>query len=103
MPHLDTYGAFLFWLREEGVSWRTLRLMAAERPGKFLGRYLPELFGKVEKGHVGSLSILRRRRQTLRRGSLKTLAGWSPFEGITFLGGVSHTIVRGRIYPQADD
>jgi dihydroorotase len=103
MPHLDTLGGFLFWLREEGVSWRTLRLAASERPGKFLGRYLSEPFGRIEKGYTGSLTVLESRPQTVRRGALKTRSGWSPFEGCRFAGRVSHTVVRGKIYAHADD
>jgi dihydroorotase len=103
MPHLDTFGAFLFWLRDEGVSWRVLRLAAAERPGRFLSRYLPGLYGKVEKGYAGSLTVLRAGRRTVRRETLKTRAHWSPFEGCTFSGSASHTIVRGRVHPQLDD
>ena len=103
MPHLDTYGAFVCWLHAEGVPWQTLRLACAERPGKLLSRYLPALYGKVEKGHVGSLTILREEPETVRRNVLRTRAGWSPFEGCTFPGRVSHTIVRGKIYPRVDD
>jgi dihydroorotase len=103
IPHLDTYGAFVFWLLEEGISLGTILQACAEGPGKFLSRYLPHPYGKVEKGFVGSLSVLRRESQTIRRSSLKTRSGWSCFEGSTFPGRVTHTIVRGRIYPQIDE
>ncbi|MBI4601679.1 MAG: amidohydrolase family protein [Planctomycetes bacterium] len=103
VPHLDTFGAFVFWLLDEGVSLRAVRLAAAERPGRFLSQFLPDLYGKVEKGFVGSLTILRREPQVVRRSGLKTRAGWSPFEGQSFSGRVSHTIVRGKIYPQIED
>jgi len=103
IPHLDTLGAFTSWLRHEGVSSRTLRLVCAERPGKFLGRYLPTRHGKIEKGFVGSLTIFRDFPWTVRRSTLRTRAGWSPFEGRTFQGRVSHTIVRGKIHPILDE
>ena len=103
VPELDTYGAFVCWLKEEGVSWRTIREACSERPGKFLSRYLPHRYGKIEKGAVASLTILRHEKQTVRRSALKTRAGWSPFEGSTFPGHVSHTIVRGKIYPRIED
>jgi dihydroorotase len=103
MPHLDTFGAFVFWLLGEGVALHTIRLAAAERPGKFISRYLPGLFGKVEKGFIGSLTVLRRGEKTVRRQGLRTRAGWSPFEGCKFQGHVSHTIVRGKIYPQIEE
>jgi dihydroorotase len=103
MPQLDTVGAFVFWLRSEGIPWHIIRQACAERPGKFLSRYLPCLYGKIEKNFVGSLTILRAQRQTVRRTNLKSRAGWSPFEGCTFSGGVSHTVVRGKIYPQIEE
>jgi dihydroorotase len=98
VPHLDTFGAFLFWLLEEGISLRAIRMAAAELPGKFLSRYLPDRYGKVEKGFVGSLTVVRKTAQTIRRGELRTKSGWSPFEGREFQGRVSHTIVRGKVY-----
>lgn len=103
VPHLDTLGAFAFWLLEERVSLRTIRLAAAERPGKFLNRFLPTLHGKIERGYVGSLTILEKRPMTVRRQGLKTRSGWSPFEGCQFSGRVSHTVVRGRIHTQVDE
>ena len=68
-----------------------------------MSRYLSSRHGKVEKGFVGSLTVLEDRPVTVRRGSLRTRSGWSPFEGVTFRGRVSHTIVRGRVYPRVDD
>lgn len=103
VPHLDTFGGFVFWLLEEGVSLEGIRLAAAERPGRFFTRYLPQPYGKVEKGFVGSLTVLTRERATVRRGSMRTKAGWSPFEGVTFAGHVSHTIVRGQVHSAPKD
>jgi len=103
IPHLDTYGPFVCWLQEEGISLGAILAACAEGPGKFLSRYLPSPYGKVEKGFVGSLTVLRRESQTIRRSSLKTRSGWSCFEGFAFPGRVTHTVVRGRIYPQIDE
>ena len=47
--------------------------------------------------------ILRKERHTVRRGHMKTRAGWSPFEGYTLPGTVTHTVVRGKIYPRVED
>lgn len=102
VPHLDTYGAFIFWLIDQGVRLETIRQTAAERPGKFLSHYLPQSYGKIEKGYVGSLTILRRGSGVVRRSAIKTRAGWSPFEGVDLGGEVSHTIVRGHVYPAAE-
>lgn len=102
LPHLDTLGAFVWWLAEEGVSWATIREACAERPGRFLSRYLRGRYGRIEPGFVGSLTILRRGPHTVRRGELATRAGWSPFEGFTFPGRAGTTIVRGAVHPEID-
>jgi dihydroorotase len=70
--------------------------------------YLPQGsgcgFGRVEAGYLGSLTILDMQTPyTVRRETLRTKCGWSPFEGVTFPGSVRHTIVRGRVYPQVQD
>ncbi len=101
MPHLDTFGPFLFWLAGEGISWDILRRVAAENPGRILSRFQANRFGLIQEGAVGSLTILDSTRpETIHRSTLRTRSGWSPFEGLTFPGRVSHTIVRGRVYPQ---
>lgn len=98
IPHLDTFGTFLFWLHSEGISWQTIRRTCSERPGRMLNRYLPDLYGRIAEGFVGSLSVLRQKPRTIRRGDLRSKAGWSPFEGLEWQGQVSHTIVRSRVY-----
>lgn len=103
LPHLDTFGSFVFWLREEGVSWNVIREACSEKPGRFLSHYLPGRYGRVEPGFVGSLTILRKESHTVRRGALRSRSGWSPFEGCLFGGRVSHTVLHGRIHPQVED
>ena len=98
IPQLDTVGPFLFWLAEEGIGWQTIRKACCERPGQFMNRYGNTLYGRIEPGFVGSLSILERKSETVRREGLQTRAGWSPFEGISFPGRVACTIVRGEVY-----
>ena len=57
-----------------------------------------EKHGKIEKGYVGSLTILDTKKPILvTKKILKTKCRWSPFEGITFPGSVSMTIVKGKI------
>lgn len=102
IPHLDTYGPFLFWLREQGVTWTTIQRASSEAPGRSLSRFLPNRYGRIEAGFAGSLTVLDTRAPlTVRRGSLRTAAGWSPFEGWSCTGRVSHTIVRGKVYRQS--
>ncbi len=99
MPHLDHYGAFIFWLRDQGVSWEIIHKTACLNPGKFFSEYSPDRYGRIEPGFVGSLTVLNPNLgQTVRRSSVRSNAGWSPFEGYEFSGSVTHTIVRGRHY-----
>lgn len=99
IPHLDTFGVFLFWLREQGISWRTIVRAACEAPGSALSRFMPHPYGRLREGFVGSLTILDTATPvTIRRRALKTASEWSPFEGSTYPGRVSHTIVRGKVY-----
>jgi dihydroorotase len=100
VTHLDTLGAFVFWLLAEGLSLQAVARACAENPGRFISRFLPARHGKIAPGYVGSLTILKREGEIIRRSSLKTRAGWSPFEGRDFGGRVSHTVLRGRIFPQ---
>ena len=99
MPHLDTSGAFLFWLRDQGVNWETILDAACVRPGRTLARFFPGKRGVIEAGAVGSLTILNTRRPaTIDRNRLATRSGWSPFEGLTFAGVVAYTVVRGVLH-----
>ena len=69
-----------------------------------LKRALERLKGESVEYYQSLLAfIVQQKSQTVRRSSLKTRAGWSPFEGCTFRGLVSHTIVRGKIYPQIEE
>ena len=102
MPQLDTYGGFLAWLREQGASWRTLIQACSERPGEFLGSFLPRRFGRIETGYVGSLTILKLEPTVVERDQVQSRAGWSPFEGVAFPARVTHTIVRGVVFSQVE-
>ena len=98
LPHLDTFGPFLFWLaNDQGFSWDAIRRAAAENPGRLFTLFLGERFGVLEEGAVGSLTVLDpSRSETIDRASLRTRSGWSPFERVTFPGRVSRVVVRGR-------
>ena len=102
MPHLDTYGLFATWLmKEHDFSPQDIARVCAENPGTFLSEFLPERYGKIEKGYVGSLTILDTNKPTtVRAEDLKTKCRWSPFEGVEFPGSVVMTIIKGKKYAQ---
>jgi dihydroorotase len=97
-PHLDTFGPFLTWLLlEQGFTPQRIAAVASANPGAFVNPYQPEKFGRLAPGYVGSLTVLDLRRPTtVRRDELRTRCGWSPFEGLTFPGGVAAVFVRGQ-------
>ncbi len=97
-PHLDTYGAFVTWLLvEQGFSPERIAAVCSANPGAFVNRYRREKFGRLVPGYAGSLTVLNLRRPTtVRRDDLRTRCGWSPFEGMTFPGGVAAVFVNGR-------
>jgi len=97
-PHLDTYGAFVTWLLvEQGFSPERIAAICSANPGAFVNPYCRERYGRLLPGYVGSLTVLDQRRPTtVRREDLRTLCGWSPFEGMTFPGSVVAVFIRGQ-------
>lgn len=103
MPHLDTYGAFATWLRREhGFTPQDIARVCSYNPGQFVNQFLPEQYGKVEKGYVGSFTIIDPDSRTVvQRKDLQTKCGWSPFEGVEFPGSVQYTIHKGTVMYEA--
>jgi dihydroorotase len=95
VPLLDTYGAFATWLMaEHGFSAMDMARVCASNPGAFVG------YGVIEEGYVGSLTILDPDApHVVRREEMKTKCGWSPFEGYTFPGRVTYTVLQGKVHP----
>ncbi|MEM7231615.1 MAG: amidohydrolase family protein, partial [Planctomycetota bacterium] len=98
VTHLDTFGNFAFWLLREGFSYADLIRVCAQAPGKFFSRFLPDRYGRIDEGYVGSLTVLKREPQTIRRTDLRSRSGWSAFEGQSFDGRVTHCVVRGQLH-----
>jgi dihydroorotase len=97
-PHLDTYGPFVTWLLvEQGFTPERIAAICSANPGAFVNAFRDEKFGRLAPGYVGSLTVLDLKcPTTVRREDLRTHCGWSPFEGMTFPGGVAAVFVRGR-------
>ncbi|PIR96212.1 MAG: amidohydrolase [Candidatus Doudnabacteria bacterium CG10_big_fil_rev_8_21_14_0_10_42_18] len=100
MPHLDTYGPFVTWLMvEHGFTAFEISRVCGLNPGKFLGKFLGFKYGKIEKGCLGSFTVIDPGKPiTISSDNLKTKCEWSPFEGVTFPGSVACTIVKGKVY-----
>ncbi len=104
VPHLDTYGAFATWLMaEQGFAPTDIARICAYNPGVFVREFLGEEFGKgfgvVAPGYFGSLTIVATDAPwEVRRESVRSKCGWSPFEGFTFPGSVRYTVLQGRCF-----
>jgi len=104
VPHLDTYGSFTTWLMQEHAFMpQDIARVCAYNPGKFVNEFLPPLcgkgFGKIEKGYIGSLTVINPNEPiTITADKLKTKCAWSPFEGMAFPGRVKYTIIAGKVY-----
>jgi dihydroorotase len=99
-PQLDTYGSFATWLMEKhDFSPQDIVRACCQNPANFLNQFIVNKYGKIEAGYAGSLTILDLKKPiTINKDQLKTKAGWSPFEGITFPGSVKMTIIKGKIF-----
>jgi dihydroorotase len=107
---LDTYGAFVTWLLEQGVSPLTIAKVTAENPGDFHRQFLGtwrelssdyekfgEGFGYLKKNYSASFTVLRRNSPfTITKMSLATKVKHSPFEGVTFPGRVEAIYIQGK-------
>jgi dihydroorotase len=100
LPQLDTYGPFAAWLiKEHNFTAEDIGRVCSQNPATFMNQFVKEPYGKIEKGFVGSLTILALNKQILiTKEILKTKNKWSPFLGITFPGSVVMTVIRGQIY-----
>lgn len=100
MPHLDTYAPFVTWLmKEHNFSPSDIVRVCSENPASFVNNFSEQKYGKIEKGYVGSLTILDLEKPiTITEEKLKTKCRWSPFAGTTFPGSVKMTVIKGNVY-----
>ncbi|MBP9757866.1 MAG: hypothetical protein KBD06_04660 [Candidatus Pacebacteria bacterium] len=108
-PWLDTYALVCTWLMKvHKFTAQDIARVSAYNPGRFVNRYLKTQFkkqnfgkgfGEIEKGFMGSLTVLNTKKETLvRREDLQTKVGWSALEGMTLPGAVEAVFIRGNKY-----
>ncbi|NCF98929.1 MAG: amidohydrolase family protein [Planctomycetia bacterium] len=96
VPHLDTFGAYVCQLAEEGFPWEVLVERASTRPAELFGPFTGDTYGSLLPGALASLTITDTRSPwTLKRSGVQSRAGWSPFEDRPFPGKVIETVIRG--------
>ncbi len=108
-PWLDTYGLICTWLmRVHKFTPQDIARVSAYLPGQFVNRFLKTQyptrsfgkgFGKIEKGYMGSLTILNYKMMTkVDRANLKTKVQWSALEGITLPGALEAVFIGGVLH-----
>lgn len=107
---LDTFGPFVTWLMQEGITPHTIAKVACENPGLFFNQFLPswkkispifERFGKglgfVEAGYRANFTVLNLKRPMIvTKEHLRTKVGHSPFLNIRFPGSVEALFIGGQ-------
>ncbi len=98
-PQLDTFALIMTWLiKEHNFTPEDIARIASENPGNFINQFQNEKFGRIEEGYVGSLTVLNINKPTeFTRSNVKSKAGWSPFENITFPGSVAMVMHKGVV------
>lgn len=99
VPHLDTFGPFVTWLiQRHEFRPKDIARVCSFNPGKFFSRFSKNKYGLIAEGYAGNLTVLNLNKPTaVTKQMLKTKCAWSPFEGETFPGSVSATIIKGKI------
>lgn len=100
-PQLDTYGLVATWLmREFDFTAQDILRVCSKNPGKFISKFTEIPFGEIKEGYAGSFSVIDLKTNTkVTKEILKTKCGWSTYEGFSFPGRVTHTIIiKGKVY-----
>ena len=106
-PWLDVYAPMVVELmKKHNFTSKDIARVTAYNPGNFVNQFLGNQFknknfgkgfGKIEKGYVGSLTVINTNKpQIITRDNLQTKVGWSPLEGRKFDGGLEAVVVRGQ-------
>lgn len=107
---LDTFGPFVTWLMEQGISPQLVAKVASENPGDFYNQFLPSwskispIFSRMGKGtgyirpgYRANFTVLNLKRPlTVTKEKLKTKVSHSPFMDVTFPGQVEALFIGGK-------
>ncbi len=99
MMNLDTYGNFATWLMQEHkFTPQDILRVCSLNPANFFNKFSKHKYGKIAAGYSGSLTIVDMTKPAfVEAAKLKAKVGWSQFEGVTFPGSVTVTIIKGTI------
>lgn len=107
---LDTYGAFVTWLIQDGMDPKLVARITSENPGIFFNQFLSSWkkispvfsemgkgVGFLEEGFRANFTILNLNKPlTVTREFLKTKVQHSPFMDVTFPGQVEALFIGGK-------
>lgn len=97
VPTLDTYGPFVAWLLNQGVSAKVLFQMACQRPGEWIRQFWPERqIGRILPGYEASFTVLDLSKSAIDGRPLYTKCGWSPFDLRNLPGMVQTVWLKGE-------
>jgi len=100
LAHLDTFGLTVSWLmKEHGFSAQEVSKVCSINPGDFFSSFCSHSYGRIEKGYTGSLTVIDSSRSAkVEKSKIKSKAQSSPFEGLTFPGAPTMTIIKGQVH-----
>ena len=87
-------------MKEHDFTPKDIARITSYNPGKFVNKFLVDQpkMGKFKIGYPGSFTILDLNKSTtVQRNNIKSKAGWSPFENITFPISIDMVIINGKI------
>jgi dihydroorotase len=94
MPELDTFSGFISRVNSDfGIPWGQIVSMTSRNASRIFGLGSRDM----KAGGPATLTLLDMEPAVVRRESLKTKCGWSPYEGMTFPGSCKATIIGGNV------
>ena len=107
VPWLDVYAnVCVYLMKKHQFTSMDIARIASYNPGRFINRFINNQFtniefgkgfGEIQKGFLGSFTILNLNNETsIDNSALKTKVGWSAIAGMQFEGGLENVIVRGK-------
>lgn len=107
-PWLDVYALVCAHLMNKyNFTSQDIARVSSYNPGKFVNLHLKQQFlqkeygkgfGRIERGFVGSFTILNLKKRTIiKREDLKTKSGWSPLENKEMLGCIEAVFIAGKL------
>jgi dihydroorotase/allantoinase len=97
VPGIETLVPLAIDAVSEGrIELETIAATLGENPAKLYGLYPRK--GSIQVGADADFTIIDMTdSQEIRADELYTSCGWTPFEGRTIQGGITHTIVQGEV------